>query len=159
MVTYLGFSVKTTVLVIYECRTMFIYYFIWSVFQLWVCNTFRQVQNTNIRLGIIFQQVFELYMFAFDESRHVWYLNTYTVKKPQSLQALPRSWMTLDRWSGLEEVSKEKSITGIESSGSISETASWSCWFWVKLYVEGMEVRPGDSASALTQAIFAAVDR
>jgi hypothetical protein len=41
-------------------------------------------------------------------------------------------------------VRREKSMTGIESSGS-SETGS-SSGLRVKVYVGGIEVRPGDSA-------------
>jgi hypothetical protein len=43
-------------------------------------------------------------------------------------------------------VSREKSMMGIESSGS-SETGS-SSGLRVKVYLGGMEVRPGDSATS-----------
>lgn len=46
-----------------------------------------------------------------------------TMKKPHSSQALWRSCMALERWSGLPEVSKEKSMTGMESCGSEA-----MCW-------------------------------
>ena len=71
----------------------------------------------------------------------------YTIKKPHSRHALPRSLITLDFWSGLPEVSKEKSIVGISSS--LSETISLS-WFRGKTYDDGTDLTQPNSTSCLT---------
>ena len=91
-------------------------------------------------LAVLRKQYYEYVMHAF------------TMKKPQSWHALPSWWMVLDRWLGVPEVSREKSMMGIDSSGS-SETVS-SLGLRVKVYLGGMEVRPGVSASGLTLTIF-----
>ena len=76
-----------------------------------------------------------------------------TMKKPHSWQALESWWMASDLRLGSEDVSKEKSIMGMDSSGS---EAIWSSCSLRLRTVEEEEHLQGidDSSSDLTLAGF-----